>query len=243
MVALSDVCRCHHEKDDHSGACNVLGCACNRYRGQLVTLKKLSTAEYRSRLSPYSDVSESMCWEATLSAFGIDYEKRPSKSMLITELLSRLRSAGYVISPVALADAMPGVTQDSSYTLAVFTRTHTEDDWVLITPGHVITIRDGEITDTAGRHQTVARRVIFIYRVTDPRRKTEDRVINPLRNPYSHVITWLESPAGVRWSQNTHKAIQHNTGFGSIKTQHDRCAAAREDWSFITSEQAEYTVK
>jgi hypothetical protein len=204
-------CRCSHTWGDHYrhngangcyGSTSGLKCPCSRWRGQLTTLKKISTTEYRNRLTSVSHRPSIMCWEAVFETFGVSYIPEPGKGKHAGEIAHALTTQGYLVQRNWLRDVMPAVTQDSAYTLAHFTATHLAGDWLVFTASHVIALRDGFITDTVGASKTVARRIESVYSVI--------RVDKPRQgNPYCAVIKWLESNEGTTWSHHTHRYIEH----------------------------------
>lgn len=167
-----DKCRCGHERASHDGSYEgCFYCECSRMRGQLTTLKKMSTAEFRSRLEPRMvqapGEKSAKCWGNVLHAFGVTFTPT-GKGECAGAINLQIARGGYEVTFVRLADAMPDVTQDSAYTLAAFLgmKEHLVGDWIIYLARHVLCIRDGRITDTMGHHQTVARRIESVYRVT-----------------------------------------------------------------------------
>jgi hypothetical protein len=128
---------------------------------------KMGTAEYRKRMRSLKDVPRGstgklVCWEAAVDAFGVT--ARTGKPEYTGPILGHLRDAGWGLEEIK--DLAPvGVTP----TLATFLAAHTDGDYMVFMNGHVISSRNGVITDTTGSGQTVKRRVTQAFRVIKPR--------------------------------------------------------------------------
>lgn len=165
-------CKCKHEKRDHVyGSCTHFDdgawCPCERFRVDAKIPPKMSTAEFRSRLMIPLGGPGARCWGNVLAAFDVSFKPtgRPESTSNINAYLVK---GGYDVVRQELKEIMPGIPQESGYTIAVFLGKpeHLTGDWVIYTRDHVLCVRDGKITDTMGDYQTVARRIESVYRVT-----------------------------------------------------------------------------
>lgn len=116
------------------------------------------------------------CFEATLEAFGITMRapKRPGErfgGQLFHETKDYLLRAGYRLAEVNFwgRDGNGWPTLDTP-TLTRFLADHPEGDYIIRTNGHVMALRDGQLTDT-DTAATGRRRVNFAYTVTVPSRE------------------------------------------------------------------------
>jgi hypothetical protein len=124
-------------------------------------MAKLTTVMFRNRLKHVN--SEMMCWEAVLDSFGVKIQHE-ERGQSIRWILNHLHEAGWNCKPVKLSEI---VTSGTTPTLAVILPSLIpRDDWLLILDRHVIAVRDGIITDTAGRDRTVKRSITMIYKLT-----------------------------------------------------------------------------
>jgi hypothetical protein len=127
----------------------------------------MTTKDYRSRLTtPSATVmtwSRIMCWEAVADAFGVVMPGPTGKAKYISFINKLICDAGYEMSKLRSDEVAPaGIVP----TLAVFMQAHLTGDYVVYTCNHVVSIRDGRITDRTGTQQTVTRRVECAYKVT-----------------------------------------------------------------------------
>jgi hypothetical protein len=125
---------------------------------------KMTTAEYRSRLAtnrlPWPSP---MCWEEVAAAFGVKLEKHLKRGRQIVEINRMIEELGWKLERMPDNDiAPPGITP----TLAVFAASHTTGNYIVYMREHVISIRHGVITDSAGSYQSVKRRVTMAFRVS-----------------------------------------------------------------------------
>lgn len=123
---------------------------------------KMTTKEYQQRLAPPPDYSNGRikCWELVVEAFGV-HGVRTGKSEYEPAIMQHIKSAGYGYERLAQKDLAPeGVTP----TLAVFMASHLTGDWVVMTSGHCMAVRDGVIYDTV-RNSSVKKVVTSAYRV------------------------------------------------------------------------------
>jgi hypothetical protein len=123
---------------------------------------KMTTAEYQRRLAPPPDYSQGRikCWELVVEAFGV-MGVRTGKGEYDAPIMQHIKNAGYSVEKLPQKDLAPaGITP----TLAVFMAAHTKGDWVVMTHGHCMAIRDGVIHDTC-RSTSVKKRVIGAYRI------------------------------------------------------------------------------
>ncbi len=155
---------CHHFQHSHrlasAGGCQV--CRCRRYHGPLEKAQKTTTTAYRDWLAPVNP--ESMCWEASLGAFGIivphdEGFRRP------TWLIGEMESHGWHVTEKRPNEVVPAASDGDRITLAVLMPHVSTGSWLLVTRDHVIAVRDGAITDTMGTVQSVKRVVLMAYEV------------------------------------------------------------------------------
>ena len=123
---------------------------------------KVTTAGFRQRLRPVGN--RAMCWEAVLASFGITV---PHDEMARSPewVLGQLAKGGWQCKHVPFA-YLTGA--HGPPTLAVLVSEVADGDWLLFLDKHVISIRDGVITDTAGQKRTVKRHVRLSYRLVPP---------------------------------------------------------------------------
>jgi hypothetical protein len=157
---------CQHRRSRHNSAtadgCQWGACSCRRFHGAFEKAMKLTTAAYRERLLPVADGA--MCWEASLAAFGItvphdDSFRRPAW------VTGKLEENDWLVVRKLMSQLIPDAKDGDAVTLAVLLPHLAVSSWLLVTPGHVIAVRDGDITDTVGQHSTVKRRVRLVYEV------------------------------------------------------------------------------
>lgn len=186
------------------------------YKG---TPPKMTTKEYNSRITARS-FAPGKCWEAVLKAFDVKFT--PTGKRQHGEVTRQmLVSAGWKLTPVNLNAEAPG---GFPVTLAVFMHNHGRHgcgDYIVSTAGHVLCVRDGEITDTA--FCSVKRLVLQAYAVTpedsswlDMRHAPARPPAPPLVNPYADVITWLKTQEGRRWQHTVMRKIQHTGSAGGV---------------------------
>lgn len=126
-------------------------------------VSKMTTKEYQQRLAPPPDYSNGRikCWELVVEAFGAD-GVRTGKGEYEAQIMEHIKAAGYGYEKLPYKELAPeGVTP----TLAVFMAGHLTGDWVVMTSGHCMAIRDGVIYDTV-RNTSVKKRVTSAYRIT-----------------------------------------------------------------------------
>lgn len=162
------------------------------------TPKKMTTAEYRRRLSTESNTPKIMCWEAALTALKITFQP-VGTGKPVSYITSLARAAGYEVSSVDLTNEC-----DAHYpvTLAVFMHNHAlaPGQFIIFTAHHAIALSDGLITDTVGDTATVKRTVTSAYELT----AREDDLS---QNPYRSAIRWLNSQDGMDWSRTRYWPI------------------------------------
>jgi len=122
---------------------------------------KLTTLTFREKLRLVD--SEMMCWEATLAAFDVKVQ-HDECSRSIKWVLEQLTDRGWRYERVKTNTLTGGkVTPTLSVVIPRLI-----GDWLLILDRHIIAVRDGVITDTAGKERTVKRRVMMAYQLTRP---------------------------------------------------------------------------
>ena len=165
MIPIEPKCsECYHLKSGHrlASAGGCFFCECRRFHGPLEKASKMMTVAFRERLMPVKE--DSMCWEASLAAFGIvvphdDWFRQPPW------ILAQLEDAGWQVRTKQPSQLVPAAQADDHVTLAVLMPQLATGDWLVLTHQHVIAVRDGDITDTAGTARTVKRRVWLVYEV------------------------------------------------------------------------------
>lgn len=179
---------------------------------RVVKVRKMTTVEYRNRLRDLSGVEKGptgrlKCWEAMLDAFGIT--KRTGRGEYSEVYRKYLEAEGWEVRQVKPLGP-EGVTP----TLAVFLAEHASSgNWIIETRGHVLAMRDGVITDTAGQSGTVAKVVTAAYEVIEKPKPREVGAINwpDPRCTCPHPLTWghldPQCPTGLgHWKQPYHHA-------------------------------------
>ena len=160
-----DMCLCAHAWSLHEdGMCDNWPCKCRKFRLKRFRPPKATTAWFRSALvNPLP--KHLMCWEAALTHFGVPFTPL-GKGLPAYLINDHLKKAGFTVTKVDSKDIVPGIDHHTRLTLAIFFGTKPEGDWLVYTPGHVISVRDGLVTDTVGNTATVCRRVCAAYKVT-----------------------------------------------------------------------------
>lgn len=126
-------------------------------------VEKMTTEEFKARLAPQPELAPGQhlkCWELVIEAFGIT-GKRTGKGEYEDKIIKHFKDNNWGVEKVSWEDLAPqGVTP----TLAVFLKAHLKGDWVVMTRGHVLAIRDGVIYDR-DRGSSVKKRVTSAYRI------------------------------------------------------------------------------
>ena len=96
------------------------------------------------------------CGEATLESFGIT--RRGRQATCWAAVTSTLKASGYTLERVV-------APWDASPSLGKFIVGHPEGDYLIGTADHIMSLRDGKLTDT-DLERAGKRRVREVYRVT-----------------------------------------------------------------------------
>lgn len=107
--------------------------------------------------TPESYTSTLYCGPTSLRAFGVVV---PDQIMTPTDAIVHMLRAGWSYQRVA-----PGPDLDTTPTLALFIANHPTGDYLLSSRGHLMALRDGQLTDT-DTEATGRRQVRLAYRIT-----------------------------------------------------------------------------
>lgn len=119
---------------------------------------------YRARGSlSYADL---WCGEAALRSFGIEVEHhRYASPTYLARVVNRLRTEGWQLAQAVLPWNRPGSRRP---TLGRFIQEHQQGDWLIYTADHIMSLRDGVLTDT-DLDGGPRRRIKMAWLVTRPR--------------------------------------------------------------------------
>jgi hypothetical protein len=110
--------------------------------------------------TPVSRNPDLWCGEAVLESFGTPQPQEAFLARFGAGVASCLQADGYTVERAE-------VPWRPKITLGRFITEHPTGDWVIGTSGHVMSLRDGKLTDTDERG-TGRRRVELAYQVTRP---------------------------------------------------------------------------